>query len=251
MLGLWKGISDNCKLMESKFEVRAKNRTKEEMAAKFIKDNPDHPYSLQFVNQDKKGQMRLLGSMIQEEKKLKFLERQLLISHEAWVEKQSAKQIARDERIRRAYDLLKIGTLEEAGKVMGITRERVRQILYDGHKRGIIPLYKRHYNTREKRVVTCKCGKVFETTHLTQKRCGRECPAIRRRTPEETKAHARMRYQTDPEYRQAHADAMKRYPDRIRNTPEYKERNRKGWEKWHDRHLRNAIATLKESMKKQ
>ena len=225
---------------------------KERMALKFMKENPGHHYSIQFLQEGKKlnkGQLKVLCAKVRRQIRLERKEKMLLISHELWLAKRQAKKDSFEKRVLKVFELLKTKTLNEAGIIMGITRERVRQILKEGVKRGVVEEYKRHLHpsTRPLREVTCACGKVFATRRPNVKYCSSNCFRSYRpkgMTSEQVKEHRLWRYHNDPEYRAKHIKAVLNYYNKIKHTPRYIKRQKIYSARWREKQLKKISNSI-------
>ena len=209
--------------------------TKEERAILFIKKFPNSSYAVQFAKLDypalKRGEMNLLILKRLQENQNKIKRKNLRFA----------------KRVKKLLTLKNSGkSLEEVGKIEGITRERVRQILQVGEKRGL-GVYQRYKGLSKVERTCSTCKQKFLT--YSQKFCSRKCYAVSHRkyeTLEEgilaNRAKRKKIYHTDSIYRKRHLElCMKRY-HRLKHTPEYKERQRLYSKRHHEK--KNGIKKL-------
>lgn len=132
------------------------------------------------------------------DRRSKEVEEYMVKKREERIAKQVQRENERTERVltraREFYKLKEGRTLAEVGKIKGVSRERVRQVLEVGVSLGLGPYPRRPL--RAARVeITCPCGKKF-TEYANKfpkpKHCSRACQKVHhvpKMTKEERRKH--------------------------------------------------------------
>lgn len=257
------------KFLEISAGWNAKNDNEKELddlkvtrANKFISEFPDNKYSSQFEPRKfTKGQLEVLE--IAKKKNVRLEERDALIlarqkkrqerlrekellyfkrkyDAEARIEEKKEKQRV---YIREVYELKKGRTLEQVGQILGVTGERVRQILNRGVSLGL-GSYEKSQRKKLPRVnVICPCGKTFSRyeRQSNKKHCGRDCkkkyPIWKHGIPTRLywREQRKLQWKNDPEYRAHHTALVKKRYLQVRCTDRHKELQKKYSKDYFDR----------------